>query len=118
MMLEIPVNRLVNREAALDRVGGDEELLTEIARLFLEDSPSIMADIRLAVISKDAPRLEHAAHSLKGSVANFGADPVRDAAFELERMGRSKDLSRAGAAFEYLEAVFARLLPELEALAK
>src|SRR5690349_19391042 len=115
-MLETLV--LVNREAALDRVGGDEELLIEIARLFLEDSVTIMTDIRSAIASKDAAKLEHAAHSLKGSVANFGADPVRDAAFALEQIGRSRDLSRAEAAFQVLETVFARLLPELEALAK
>jgi HPt (histidine-containing phosphotransfer) domain-containing protein len=115
-MLETQVNVLVNREAALDRVGGDEELLAEIARLFIEDYPRMIDDIRAAVAANDATNLEHAAHALKGSVANFGADPARDAAFELEKMGRSRDLSSAAAALARLESVFAKLLPELEAL--
>lgn len=118
MMLEKLVNPLVNREAALDRVGGDKELLAEIAQLFLEDYPRIMADIRTALHSNDAAGVEHAAHSLKGSVANFGAEPAWQAAFELERIGRSRDLSEAADAFARLSEIFAVLKPELEALTR
>src|ERR1044071_5759624 len=105
-MVETRLSSLINREAALDRVGGDEELLAEIARLFLEDYPRMVADIRDAIAAGDALGLEHAAHSLKGSVANFSADPARDAAFELEKIGRSKNLSLARAAFERFQQVF------------
>src|SRR3954452_14567936 len=118
MMLETFVNPLVNREAALDRVGGDEELLAEIAQLFLEDYPRILIEIVTALNAGDAAALEHAAHSLKGSVSNFGAEPARLAAFELEKIGRSRDLSGAPDAYDRLDQIFALLKPELEALSR
>ncbi len=109
---------VLDREAALDRVGGDAELLAEIARLFLEEYPSMIAAIRQAVASGNALALEHSAHSLKGSVANFAADSAWQKAFELEKIGRSGDLTLAPGALRDLEAEFAELAPELRALAE
>ena len=63
----------LDRQLALSRVGGDHELLSEIAILFLEDGPRAVAQIQQAIEQGDARRLESAAHALKGSVANFGA---------------------------------------------
>jgi len=102
---------------ALERLGGDEELLQEVAVLFLEEYPTLMAEIRAAEESGNAHRLERAAHSLKGSVANFGADCAVQAALELEKIGRSGDLAGAKAALAELEAVMATLQPSFEQLA-
>ena len=76
--------RALDRSLALSRVGGDVELLQEIAQLFLEDAPNMLAAIDLALRSGDAHALERAAHSLKGSVSNFGAQCAYEAAFSLE----------------------------------
>ena len=62
----------LDRRLALSRVGGDMELLREIAALFLEECPRSLLEIHQAVTGEDAAKLENAAHSLKGSVANFG----------------------------------------------
>jgi len=58
---------------ALDRVGGDEDILRTITRIFLDSCPSMLAQVEKAVSSGDAEGLEQFAHRLKGSVANFGA---------------------------------------------
>jgi len=89
---------------ALERVGGDQELLKEIADLFLEDAPQILAAVRSAVESGDAEALQRAAHSLKGSVANFGAEEAVRSAYSLEQMGQDNDLTGATEALEVLEA--------------
>lgn len=89
--------------AALERVGGDQELLKEIADLFLEDAPQILAAVRSAVESGDAEGLQRAAHSLKGSVANFGAEEAVRSAYSLEQMGQENNLSGASDALEVLE---------------
>jgi two-component system sensor histidine kinase/response regulator len=111
-----PARRVVDRELALARVGGDETLLKEIAELFLADYPNALRDLRQAVARTDADALERAAHGLKGSVANFGAQPVVDAAQKLENMGRSRTLEDAGSALTALELALDALRPELQSL--
>ncbi len=106
----------LNRAVALERVGGDFELLQEIAKLFLEHSPELILEMRTAIESGNAKALEHAAHSLKGSVGNFGADACYEAAYQLERLARKGDLSAAAPAYLRLEHEVALLQPALAAL--
>lgn len=103
--------------AMLDRVGGDNDLLREITAIFLEEFPMLMQEIREAVEAGDAKRLEHAAHSLKGSVSNFGAPEAVDAAAKLEMLGRAAQLAAAPDALSQLEEQFETLQPALRALA-
>lgn len=107
----------LDRALALERVGGDTELLQEVARLFLDDCPNAMAMIRNAVEAGDPKALERAAHNLKGAVANFGAEATVHAALQLEEIGRSGRMEEVAAAFQTLEAALDRLTPELTALA-
>jgi HPt (histidine-containing phosphotransfer) domain-containing protein len=106
----------LNRALALERVGGDEELLREIAGLFLEDYPSLISQIQQSLATSDAHALERAAHSLKGSVANFASEAAYQAAFDLEQIGRSRKLDRAAEAYDRLSTVMSHVCPELKAL--
>ncbi len=94
------------------------DFLEEIAALFAEDCPKLLSDIRSAIDKKNATALEHAAHTLKGSVANFGAEPARQAALRLEMMGRSGDLAPAPEACAVLEQEMQRFTVALLALAR
>lgn len=85
-----------DRHFALLRVGGDEELLKEIADIFLEDYPKVFAEIEAALACGDARRLEQSAHTLKGSAGNFGAKAVVETASRLEQMGRTGRLDGDG----------------------
>jgi two-component system, sensor histidine kinase and response regulator len=106
----------LDRQLALSRVGGDLELLREIAVLFLDECPRALLDIHQALERQDAAKLENAAHSLKGSVANFGASAAVAAAFRLEQMGRVQQLVEAPEAFRALEQALAVVCTELNAL--
>ena len=106
----------LDREVALMRVGGDVELLREIANLFLENYDAWLGEIKSAAARGDALAIEHSAHGLKGSVANFGAQAAVDAALELEQFGRSRDLSQVPSSLAALESALAHLRPELESL--
>jgi HPt (histidine-containing phosphotransfer) domain-containing protein len=94
--------QVLDREVLLGRLGGDQEFLQEITGLFLEDCPKLLADIGSAVSAGNARALEHAAHTLKGSVANFGADAARQAAYRLETLGRAGNLQPAAEAYSSL----------------
>jgi HPt (histidine-containing phosphotransfer) domain-containing protein len=104
--------------AALERIGGDPVLLAEIARLFLREYPELLAQIHAAHRAGDAQQLERAAHSLKGSAANFGARAVVENAYAVERLGKAGELAAAADAIAQLENELARVRPELEALAR
>ncbi len=107
------VGKVIDRRAILDRVGGDTELLTEIASLFLGDCPKLLSEIRQAFQQGDLEHLEKAAHALKGSVSNFGAEAAVEAALRVENMGRSRDLTETPQAIVRLEREIARVTEEL-----
>jgi HPt (histidine-containing phosphotransfer) domain-containing protein len=105
-----------DRAVALSRVGGDAELLKEIAVLFLDDYPKSLSELRQAIEAGDARRIERSAHGLKGSVSNFGARPAVEAAMRLETMGRAQKLVEVDQVLHSLELALAALRPELESL--
>ena len=105
-----------DRSLALSRVGGDAELLKEIACIFLEDYPRTLLQLHEAVEHGDAKALERSAHGLKGSVANFGARAAVDAALQLEQLGRTQQLAEVAHVLHSLELALAALRPELESL--
>jgi two-component system sensor histidine kinase/response regulator len=111
-----PSEALFDKAVALSRVGGDVELLKEIAILFLDDYPKSLTELREAVKTRDAKRVERSAHGLKGSVSNFGARPAVDAALQLETMGRAQKLVEVEQVLHTLELALAALRPELESL--
>ena len=106
----------IDRELALVRVGGDAELLREIAQLFLDDYPKVLADLRAAVECSDPRRVERAAHGLKGSVSHFGARAAVEAARTIEDLGRTGQLTDISRVVQELEQALEGLRPELEAL--
>jgi len=108
--------RSLDIAVAVGRVGGDEELLKEIALIFIEQCPGALAEIRAAAEAADAEALERTAHALKGSVANFGAEAARAAAYAIEEMGRSGNLEGVDQALTDLDQALAILISELRRL--
>jgi CheY-like chemotaxis protein len=100
---------------AMKTVNGDKELLKEIATLFLENAANDLSKIREGIFNKDATAVERAAHSLKGSVANFGAKRAFDAAYRLERIGREGQITAAETAGLELEKELAALKSAMQA---
>jgi HPt (histidine-containing phosphotransfer) domain-containing protein len=84
-----------NRSAALQMLGGDEELLTEMVEIFLSDSPKLLARMEQALAVGDSSKLELAAHSLKGELQYLGVPEAIDQAQQLEIAGRDGKLDGA-----------------------
>jgi two-component system, sensor histidine kinase and response regulator len=107
-------DEVLDWDAALQRLGGDEELLREMVEVFLDEVPGLLVTIRRALDGQRPIDLGRAAHTLKGSLGHFAARPAQRAAQRLETLasqGMSPDLP---AAIDALEAEFERLLPVLE----
>lgn len=103
-------------EEALARVDGDRVLLVELVEIFSEEYPTTLAALQAAVATHDSQGVYHAAHTLKGSVGNFGATAAMEAARALEILGRQGELSEATAALAVLEKELARLHSALMSL--
>jgi CheY-like chemotaxis protein len=108
---------VVDQAGALERVGGDRELLRELVALFCAECPKLLREVRDATAREHAADLRRAAHTLKGSVGNFGATAAVNAALELEMRGHEGNLAGAAAAVVRLETEIDRLLPALAELA-
>lgn len=96
--------------SALERMGGDEELLAEVIALFMEDFPVLLASIESAVAARDGGRLTYAAHALKGAAATLSAVGVVRAAQVLEIIGRDGRVDAMDEAWTDLQAEAARLV--------
>ena len=104
-----PERGVWNKTEALERLGGDEDLLRELCQIFLEESPKLLEKLRDAVFSKDTEAVRRAAHGLKGELGYLGATKAVQAASELEDMGHANNLSRARESFAVLDCEFAAL---------
>ncbi len=98
----------------METVLGDKELFREITGVFLEELPGYMDGIKAGIATNDDRALEHAAHGLKGSVGNFGARAVYEAAHRLEKLGIAGKMEMAADAFLKLETEIRALTAELE----
>lgn len=110
------VGRVMDVSAALEALGGREQMLRKMADLFLKECPRYMAEIQQAILGRDAGALTRAAHNLKGAVGVFAARPAFEVALKLEQMGRAGDLSHASEAYANLESKVGRLMQELSEL--
>jgi PAS domain S-box-containing protein len=101
-----------NRDELLSRLGGDEELMAEIAAIFLNDVPHQMAKIEKAVLDGDFNSARSTSHALKGAGSNISARLFRDIAASVEssardgdRDGAEKNLRRLGEEFDILSKI-------------
>jgi CheY-like chemotaxis protein len=100
---------------ALHQVRDQADLLQDVAQVFLDECPKMLAEIHAAIAARDAVRLRRAAHTLKGSAALFAAKPTMDAALKLELIGQQGALSEAESACAELEQETKLLMPNLAA---
>lgn len=73
--------------AALERVGGDEQMLVVLAEMAAEDAPPLLCRLADEVRSGDLDAASHSGHALKGLLSAFetgqpidGLQPLIDAA--------------------------------------
>jgi HPt (histidine-containing phosphotransfer) domain-containing protein len=110
--------RKLDLDIALSHVDGDLQLLGELAALFLQDYPRLRDELRDSISKKDTSSLERAAHTLKGRLAFFGIQKVREQALGLEMIGRAQNLMLAPQALTEIETEMESILPEFEILAR
>jgi HPt (histidine-containing phosphotransfer) domain-containing protein len=99
-----------NPHQALERLGGDEELLHEVIEIFLEEVPNHRGRLRKAIAQQDAEIVERIAHILQGELGYLGITELLHGACEPEGKGRTSDFQGALTLLPPFEAAMARLL--------
>jgi CheY-like chemotaxis protein len=100
-------NAAIDFDEALERISYSKEILRDLAQLFRQECPTMMDEIRRAIVEKDAEVLRRSAHTMKGSLDVFSAKSARELALELELMGQDGE-------FDHAETKLQRLVEETD----
>jgi two-component system sensor histidine kinase/response regulator len=76
---------------------------------FLNDIPRQIEVLRGYVETGDVTNAERQAHTIKGASANVGGEALRSVAFEMEKVGKEKNLDKLTMLLPKLEREFDRL---------
>jgi two-component system sensor histidine kinase/response regulator len=112
----VSTSEWLDTQDLMARFEGDMVLFHEAYDIFRQTCPKQLSQLKEAVQRGEAVTVERTAHTIKGSVGNFGGTAAAEAALKLEILGRENDLSRALAAVEKLEYEIERLWPALTAI--
>lgn len=113
-----PVNAHFDLNAALATTDNDPNLLRTLIELYFEQLPSLLAEIEGGLASKSAESVQRNAHSLKGAIGIFGQHPAKEAALNLEGLGRDGLWPEATLAWRNLQSLLVSVeqgLRDLEA---
>jgi HPt (histidine-containing phosphotransfer) domain-containing protein len=117
-----PPSSVFNRYTSLERMGGDERLLHDLAEFYVEDAPSLCRQLTEALQRGDADEVTRSAHSLKALSANFDAHAACAIAQLVERTSGSGNLTAVRPLLATLsttvEALIAGLRAEFDLAAK
>lgn len=84
--IELNGEHVVDFDAALRRLGGDRQLLADLADFFSEDAPQLLQEMERSLQTRSLKAFQLQVHSLKGLLGNFGADHAAADAESLEEM--------------------------------
>ena len=111
---EAPAQAQSDWQKALLRLGGDEDLLFELAELFLDTAPDRLASLSAAVAERNPMAIQLHAHSLKSTIAIFSDIAGFEAALRLETSGRRALLDEVDAEFKELQTEFKHLFVRMQ----
>ena len=111
-----PAWRPDDREAFLAGLGHDHDLARRLVELFLQQAPSLMAEIERTVQGTDAGALHRAVHALKGAIGSFPVVAAQDLIARLELASLNGNLDTARRLFPSLAREMDRVTKELGGL--
>lgn len=97
------MEQAIDKKSLMDMIDNNVDLLKELIRLYLDNLPKLMSQIKDGICKKDAVLIEHPAHALKGMSYNITAQRIANAALSLEKAGRSNELSKVEEMYAILE---------------
>ncbi len=95
---------------------GDDSFLREIIDIYLQDTPERLADLKRLLNGEDPAAFVRAAHTIKGSSSNIGAEEVRSLSEVIEAQAKNTTPASLSDKVTELETAFSRAKIELKKL--
>lgn len=92
-----------------DVVGGDDSVLADLVSTFHEEAPLLLGRLHEGVAGRNAGAIRLNAHCLKGNAADFGALALAELCLQMEKLGRSGELSSAHALLTTIDVEYRRV---------
>jgi HPt (histidine-containing phosphotransfer) domain-containing protein len=89
---DVPIDPVAIENLRALNPDDDDAFLKDIIGIFLEDTPQRIAELKESLAAYDQPKFTRAAHSIKGSSSNLGAQNLRTVAEALEHQSRNSGL--------------------------
>lgn len=93
----------VDLSIIVEGFSGNELLIKNLIRQFLDDLPNQINELKEAVVAKDRDKTRFLAHKIKSSMGNFGADKARQLAQKIENASRDDKMKDAYGSFMNFE---------------
>ena len=95
---------------------GDDDLVADLAIMFVQKLPELKARIRIGIESGNAEQVESGAHQLKSRVSYFGATSLHEPSSQLETAAHCGDQKNLTTIHNKLFADVDQLIQELRTL--
>ncbi len=106
--------KIFDKETFLQAFSGMETLAHDVTQDFLNTLPDMLFTIEQSIKDQKVIELERSAHTLKGTLSHFYAGPAQDAAWALEKLGKSKNMIGAEDLYQNLLKEVNQLKDELQ----
>jgi HPt (histidine-containing phosphotransfer) domain-containing protein len=92
------------------------EFVVELVDAFLDEAPTMIAELRAALVAGDADKFRRAAHSIKSNANVFGAHDLAGPARQLELTGLDAEAAQVHNLMSALDAEYTRASDALRQL--
>ena len=102
-----------DKDAALARTIGREDLLRRVIDAYMADTPSLVTNLSEAIKSENLEDAAYLAHTIKGASLNISADRLSELSATIEAKSKAQDQAAVSQQMDQLneeaEALFAIL---------
>lgn len=100
---------IFDRQAFMERMMGDEELVSAAITVFLEDMPRQIDALEKYLVTGDATSAGRQAHTIKGAAANLGGEALKAVAARIEELTKNREIKTAQQLVNELKEQFFKL---------
>ena len=81
---------------------GDKKFAKELIQAFLDEFPLRLAELKKGIFCKNIEDIDESTHSMKGLLANMGAEDIASIAKSIELAAKDKDFDKIKETTSYL----------------